>query len=99
MQAAESSNAEIVELLLLSGADVKKKGIDNFNCLHIAVDVALDETCQNDGIQGEEPTEIVELLLSNGAEIFAKNDQGKTPLDLARDYNAAKIIRLLEKYI
>ncbi len=97
MQAAEGSNTQIINLLLRSGADVKKRGIENLTCLHIAVDMAIDGTIQNDGLQGKEATDVIELLLNNGADIFARNDNEKTPLDLALDYKSAKIIRLLEE--
>lgn len=99
MQAAEGSNLEILQRLLGAGAKVNGRGIENCTCLHIAVDYAVDGAIQTNGALGAEPTAIIEFLLSNGADIFARDDNGKTPLDLAHEYQSAKIIQLLEEYI
>ncbi len=98
MQAAECSQAEIIDLLLRVGADVTKQGIENLTCLHIAVDIAIDGVIQAGESQGKEPTEIIEVLLNNGANVFAQDSAGKTPLDVARDYKSVKIMRLLEEH-
>jgi ankyrin repeat protein len=38
---------------------------------------------------------VIELLIQSGAEINATNDEGKTPLDLARDFENEDIAELL----
>ena len=45
---------------------------------------------------GDEPTAIIELLLTNGANIFAKNAQGESPIDWAKNYHSDKIVWLLQ---
>jgi uncharacterized protein len=96
LQAAEVQNAEIIKLLLAFGAKVNKKWDNGYTCLHLAVDSSIDGTIQNGGAPGDAPTEIIELLLVNGADVLAKNDAGETPLDWARHYKSEKVIRLLE---
>ena len=39
---------------------------------------------------------MVEVLIAHGADISAKNDEGQTPLDLARKGGMAEIIKLLD---
>lgn len=41
--------------------------------------------------------ECVDLLLKNGANPFAKTDEGETPLDFIKCYSQCEIIRLLVK--
>ena len=96
MQAAEIQNAEILKLLLTFGAEVNKKWDNGYTCLHIAVDSSIDATIQNGGVPGDEPTEIIELLLVHGADVQVQNGVGETHLDWARHYKSEKVTRLLE---
>ncbi len=68
--AALMGNAEVVEHLIKSGANVNGKNSDGGIPLHEAVFMGQDE--------------IVALLLQNGAEMDATDNQGKTPLNRAR---------------
>ena len=43
-------------------------------------------------------TEIVRALLANGADVNAKNDNGYTPLQVAKDLNNIAIIKILEEW-
>ena len=49
---------------------------------------------------GETPekTEIVKLLLENGADVNVKDDVGKTALDMATEKSFSNIEKLLKKY-
>lgn len=95
MQAAEMENLSITHLLLDKGADVNWPGDHGYTPLHIAVDISIDGTIQNGGRPGDEPTEIIELLLRNGASPLARDDDGKTALDWAVDYHSNKVIDLI----
>lgn len=97
MQAAEMENLSIARLLLERGADVNQPGYRRYTPLHIAVDISIDGTIQRGGNPGDEPTEMIELLLNRGAS-FCQDDQSKTPLDWAADYRSQKITTLLSAW-
>ncbi len=94
--AIEFENYQIVKLLLENGADVNSILYNGDTCLHYAVDIAIDGTIQTGGASGDEPTAIIELLLKNSANILAKNVQGESPMDWAKNYHSDKIVRLLQ---
>ena len=97
-QAAEMGNLAIARLLLQKWADVSHPNRRGNTPLHIAVDAAIDGTIQDGGKQGEEPTQMIELLLAHGASPTALNHQNKTPLDWALDYRSQKIVNLLKSW-
>lgn len=94
--AIESESYQIVKLLLENGANVNICLYNEDTCLHHAVDIAIDGTIQTGGAPGDEPTDIIELLLKNGANIFAKNAQGESPMEWAKNYHSDKIVQLLQ---
>ena len=67
MQAAEMEHIAIARLLMDRGADPNHPGYRGYTPLHIAVDISIDGTVQNGGHPGDEPTEMIELLLERGA--------------------------------
>ncbi|MFC1793921.1 ankyrin repeat domain-containing protein [Planctomycetota bacterium] len=78
--AAESSNVEIIELLLDKGAEVNEKDDEaGFTALHHAVRIGKKD--------------IAEFLIARGANINAKDNQGHTPLYFAVniDYKLAEL--------
>ena len=81
-EAIERGNIEIVKWHLAAGVDVKD-GI-GITPLH--------DACS------EGHKEIVELLISKGAVLNAKDQDGKTPLDKAEHQERTKIADLLRKH-
>jgi len=68
--------AEAVKILLDAGADVHIKGPDNITALHVAAK-ALDPVA-------------IRALVAHGASLDAKNDDGKTPLQVVESMDAPK---------
>jgi len=95
MQAVEMDNAAITRLLLDRGADVNRPGDHGYTPLHIAVDISIDGTIQTGGHPGEEPTEMIEMLLVRGASPFARDAKGETALDWALNYKSQKVAEIL----
>jgi ankyrin repeat protein len=91
MLAVELERVAIARLLLDSGADVNRAVGGGWTPLHNAVDISL---CGHP-VPGDDPTELIRLLLGRGASVSAEDDQGRTPLDLAAAYNSATIYNLL----
>jgi ankyrin repeat protein len=85
--AIESDNAACVQLLIRRGANVERCDGELSSLAH-AVDSSIQGTIQDGGNPGDEPTEIISLLLEAGAD-------PATGLQLARDYASTKIVNLL----
>ncbi|EAY19719.1 ankyrin repeat protein, putative [Trichomonas vaginalis G3] len=77
----ENSRKDIVEFLLLHGANANEKDGTGKTALHVAVKYNEKET--------------VELLLSHGANINEKDGAGKTAIQYAEDKNNKEIVELL----
>jgi len=86
--AIENGKASCVRLLIERGADVERPAPGYASPLAHAVDISVDGTIQSGGNPGEEPTEIIVLLLSAGAMV-------EPGLTVARRYQSAKLIQLL----
>jgi ankyrin repeat protein len=84
--AAENGYKEIIELLIANDANVNAaRGYPaGDRPLHSAVRAS--------------HTDIVELLIAKGADINAKNNEGRTPLDIARQQNRMDIVALLRQH-
>jgi len=98
MQAAEMEHIAIARLLMDRGADPNHPGYRGYTPLHIAVDISIDGTVQNGGHPGDEPTEMIELLLERGASLLMADDNGRTVLDWAGAYGSTKIKALLKAW-
>jgi ankyrin repeat protein len=79
-----------VRVLVRAGADIHRAA-GRHTALAWAVDVSVDGTIQTDGEQGDEPTDVIELLLKAGAD-------PRPGLRVARAYGSWKIIRLLSAW-
>lgn len=92
--AIENENLDCVQLLIHRGADIEHplttKARTTCTPLSHAVDISIDGTIQTGRRPGEEPTEIVNLLLAAGA------DPGPA-LKVAQSYQSAKLIELLTR--
>lgn len=80
--AVAGKNAEVIDLILSSGADVNARQQQGWTAIHSAAmhgDLAL-----------------LEKLLARGADPTVKSDDGKTPLDLARERGHDPIIARLD---
>ncbi len=70
-----------MNILIANGADVNWKYKDGESLLHMAAML--------------ESTEVVRILVENGADVLAENDSGRIPLYWANDANNEKMGRLL----
>lgn len=85
--AIEGEQLECIKVLIRHGADIEKVA-GGLTPLAHAVDIAIDGTIQTGGSQGDEPTCVVEFLLSHGA-----NPQ--SALQVAESYGSRKLTQLL----
>jgi ankyrin repeat protein len=74
---------EIVELLLMHGADIQARDLAGAGPLHWAAK--------------EGYTEIIEVLIAHGAELNAKDKQGRTPLQYAVSEGKQEAAGLIQK--
>lgn len=86
--AIENEHFSCIQLLLARGADVNLS-VASCTPLEHVVDISIDGNNQTGGQPGDEPVEIVQLLISAGANIAPG-------LALARSYQSQKLIQLLE---
>lgn len=87
--AAGTGQIEVVKLLLEKGADVNKQTNYGWTPLITAV---------GRFTSGHRDTDMADLLLENGADIDAKNKEGRTAVDLAREYASPEMVRFLEQW-
>ena len=85
--AIENERTEIVELLLRRGASVEAT-IRGMTPLEHAVDISIDGTIQSGGQPGDEPLEIIQLLLGYGA-------HREPALALAKSFRSERVADVL----
>lgn len=87
--AAGNSQRVIIQALVDAGAQIDRQNRKGLTPLHVAV-------LQNARLS------TVETLLANGASVFVKSFQGRTPVDMAKSADGAnrnaEVIRLLEQF-
>lgn len=86
--AIENENIACVQLLLRRGADLEYRTYGNLSPLAHAVGIAIDGTNQRGGKPGDEPVELITLLLDAGAD-------PASGLEIAQIYGSSKITELL----
>jgi len=77
-----NENPAVIQFLINQGADVNIPDIFNETPLHNAIK--------------KEDLKNANLLLQHGADVRFKNDQGQTPLDLARSLKTIALLGLEE---
>jgi ankyrin repeat protein len=82
--AANNGHKDVVQLLLVNGAEVNARDNKKMTPLHIAV------------INGHK--EVIELLLTNGADANAKNNREMAPSHLALANDRHEIAAILTQY-
>ena len=80
---ASFGDANLTEVLLREGADVRARRPDGTSVLHVAV-------------HSEADPDVVRLLLAAGAEPAARDREGKTPADYARAAGLTQLVKLLD---
>lgn len=80
--AVAGKNAEVIDLILSSGADVNAKQQQGWTAIHSAA------------MHGD--LALLEKLIARGANKALKNDDGKSPLDLAQEKGHGQIVTRLE---
>ncbi len=101
---------EIVSMLLEKGAKVSWKGYMGRTPLHRLAMVPPSRELDSieyggltdcpplvEGDAAATPAKVLKLLLDAGADLQAKDDEGKTPLDVAREAKYEEMVRLLEQ--
>lgn len=83
--AVDADQIGMVELILSMGADPNKSDYYNRSALYAA-------------IEGRRDIAIIDKLLRAGADIYAPNEQGQTPMSLARLMGDKEVIRALTPY-
>jgi cytohesin len=104
MHVAGQKSLKAVEFLIAAGANLNLRDDRRQNALHHAVSGAAGEGIIEIGISDGDteissnsgnPTEVVRVLLTAGADPMAKDDEGLSPLGLARKARLAEIVRLI----
>ncbi len=81
--AAFYGRIELVELLLIQGADINARAKDGVSPLHLAIK--------------KDHLKVAQLLFAKGANLAAKDNQGNTPLHIAADAFSRAAIEALVK--
>ena len=90
LDAIEDFDENKVRQLLKEGAAVNMRGYGGITPLHLAVDSEAEEAIYRYDTKGDETPpdgKFVNLLVAYGADIKAKDDNGETPLDWAKQRN------------
>ena len=107
LRAGLNPNPKVIEVLLDAGADIHARDQDGLTSLHFAtkIEMRLD---RGDHVLAvcsyfiglaitntKDRPEVVEVLLSAGANIDARTEAGWTPLHFAAYYGATKVVEVL----
>lgn len=85
----------MIPILISGGADANRPDVNGMTPLHLAIDIEADGASQS----GARPSaEITRTLLAQGARTDVRDSLGRTPIDLAREYQHEDAIAVLKKY-
>ena len=98
-RAAWSNRTDVIHKLLQRGADVNKRDRDyGRTALHYSAmfNKTLHGSAMNNSVM-ENRTDVIRLLLENGASTTIKDNEGRTPIDLAREWKSQEAVLLLQQ--
>lgn len=84
MHSCQKRDTDLTRFLFSKNVDVLKQDCNLNSALHFAAKSGFDEA--------------INVLIERGADVFGKNIQGNTPLDLAITFKHEECIRLLRKF-
>jgi len=102
LQAAEHIDLELATRLIESKEEINAYDEFGQTALHIAIDIAFEEAIRiydTEGRYVEPQMDMIELLISNGADHRQPDKQGETPMDWAIKRNHERFIQKLEAII
>ena len=95
--AIDHLNKKVAHFLIDMDADINQKSFGLWTPLHHAINSECDYANQ---IDTEAPElDLITTLLNNGAKVDSQDCDGKTALDLAKEYQHLEVIQLLEKQL
>ena len=92
LEAVQSNDTELVELMLLDGANINARNANGDSALFIAVELASQREWAS-WIEKQESTAMVKLLLRKGADVNIQNNDGDTALFCAAGVFARQIVK------
>jgi len=89
--AANTGNREIVQILIEAGMDINAPDNDGRTPLHVTVSgFAITKF-------GFRHNDVLTLLVEHGADLYKRDKNGEAPLDLARRWEIAEAVTILER--
>jgi len=91
--AARKGQIDSVQLLLEHGADVRITGKQGYTAVHCACEFSTRLGDRSDHNDVKLACQIIPLLIAHGADPNAPDDNGRTPLQHARDLDLMQVLR------
>ena len=87
---ADTSNDDIIDLLIAYGANINSADSDGMTALHHA--------CKSFYLYRDEPLHLIDYLIQNGANPSISDSNGKMAIDIAHDLSHMPAVRLLQSH-